>query len=83
MKEFAAESGLSQSNLSNYMNGKISPTLDTLARIASNLGISVEELFREKDGVELYVKYHGQLYPLTDKEIIEVITRRNIDGSSK
>ena len=34
LKDFAAQSGLSQSNLSNYINGKISPTLDTVSRIA-------------------------------------------------
>ena len=77
LKEFAAESGLSQSNLSNYMNGKISPTLDTLCRIASHLGIDVVELFREKEKVELFAKYHGKLYPITDEEIIDIISHKD------
>lgn len=77
LKDFAAESGLSQSNLSNYMNGKISPTLDTLDRIASHLGINVVELFKEKDEVELYAKYHGNLYPITHDDLIQVISQKN------
>ena len=60
LKDFAAQSGLSQSNLSNYINGKISPTLDTVSRIASHLDIDAIELFKEKDEVELYAKYHAE-----------------------
>ena len=56
LKDFAATSGISQSNLSNYINGNISPTLDTLKKIAIHLGIDVVELFKEKDDVELFCK---------------------------
>lgn len=48
LKDFSQMSGISQSNLSNYLNGNISPTLDTLKRIASHLGIEVVELFRKR-----------------------------------
>lgn len=37
-KELAARSGLRQSNISRIENGSCSPTIDTLARIASGLG---------------------------------------------
>lgn len=77
LKDFAAQSGLSQSNLSNYINGKISPTLDTVSRIASHLDIDAIELFKEKDEVELYAKYHGKLYPITNEDLISIIQRRN------
>lgn len=76
LKDFAAESGLSQSNLSNYMNGKISPTLDTLERIASHLGIDVTELLKEKDKVELYAKYHGKLVPITNDDLVRIILNK-------
>lgn len=76
LKDFAASSGISQSNLSNYLNGNISPTLDTLNRIAENLGIEVTELFKEKDNVELYAKHDGILYPITKDDIIGIITNK-------
>ena len=49
MKDFAQMSGISQSNLSNYLNGNISPTLDTLKKMAFFLEIDVVELFKEKE----------------------------------
>lgn len=76
LKDFATSSGISQSNLSNYLNGNISPTLDTLNRIADNLGIEVTELFKEKDGIELYAKHDGILYPITKDDIIGIITNK-------
>ena len=41
LREFAQISGISQSNLSNYINGNISPTLDTLNKIAYHLDVDV------------------------------------------
>lgn len=77
LKEFAAASGISQSNLSNYLNGNISPTLDTLNRIATNLGIEVTDLFKEKDSLDIYAKHNGILYPITKEDILEIITSKN------
>ena len=76
LKDFAAMSGISQSNLSNYINGNISPTLDTLKKIASHLGIDVVELFREKENVELFCKYNGVMYPITKEDLITIINRK-------
>jgi transcriptional regulator with XRE-family HTH domain len=73
LKDFAATSGISQSNLSNYINGNISPTLDTLKKIASHLGIDVVELFKEREEVELFVRYNGEIYPITKDDIISII----------
>ena len=73
LKEFAQSSGISQSNLSNYLNGNISPTLDTLKKIATNLNVDVVELFREKDEVEIYAKYDGILYTINKSDILEII----------
>ena len=56
LKTFAQMSGISQSNLSNYLNGNISPTLDTLNKIATNLNIEVVELFKEEEQIEFYAK---------------------------
>ena len=67
---------MSQSNLSNYINGKISPTLDTLKKITAHLDIEVVELFRFREEIELYVKYNGELYPISKQDIIELITNK-------
>lgn len=79
LKEFSQRSGISQSNLSNYLNGNISPTLDTLKKIASFLDIDVVELFREKDSIEFYAKHDGILYPISKDDILGLIEKkRNI-----
>ena len=78
LKDFAISSGLSQSNLSNYLNGNISPTLDTLNRIAENLGIDITELFKEKDSVELFVKHNGILYPITKVSQVTLSTSHRL-----
>lgn len=76
LKEFSQRSGISQSNLSNYLNGNISPTLDTLKKIASFLDIDVVELFREKDYIEFYAKHDGILYPISKEDILELIKKK-------
>lgn len=78
LKDFAASSGISQSNLSNYINGNISPTLDTLKKIASHLEIDVVELFKEKEDVELFAKYKGVVYPITKDDIINLLKSRQV-----
>ncbi|GEM_PF-1021682 len=79
LKDFAVSAGLSQSNLSNYINGNISPTLDTLKKIATHLNIDVVELFKEKDEVELYAKYNGVLYAISKDDIIDIISKKQTD----
>ena len=76
LKDFSVASGISQSNLSNYLNGNISPTLDTLKRIASSLDIGLVELFKEKDDLELFVKYDGVIYPIRRQDVIDIINKR-------
>ena len=77
LKEFSITSGISQSNLSNYINGNISPTLDTLKRMASNLNVELIELFKEKDDIELYVKHEGVLYPISRQDILDIVKKKN------
>lgn len=77
LKEFSQNSGISQSNLSNYLNGNISPTLDTLKKMAASLDIDIVELFKEKDEIEFYAKHNGILYPISKKDIINIIEKQN------
>lgn len=80
LKEFAASSGISQSNLSNYINGNISPTLDTLNRIASHLNIDLTELFKEKADVELYAKVNGEMFKINKTDILKLIEDKKAHG---
>lgn len=43
----AEKAGLTQANLSNIVNGKASPSLDTLVKIAAALNVPVSALFDE------------------------------------
>lgn len=70
---FAEISGISQSNLSNYMMGKVSPTLETLNKIAEALGINVSTLFKEEEEVALFARYDGKMIEIDKDELIEFI----------
>lgn len=77
LKAFSDLSGISQPNLSNYLNGNVSPTLEMLTRIAEALEIPITELFEESDSIELYVRYNGNMYNITSKDIIKLIENKN------
>lgn len=69
-------SGISQSNLSNYMTGKMSPTLDTLNRIALALNIEITELFEKEEDIVLFVKYRNRMVELSRKELINYLRNK-------
>ena len=54
MRQFGAMIGLSYPFLSNIENGKASPTVDSLVRIADGLDVTVSELleFEKTAGIE-------------------------------
>ncbi len=73
LKAFSEISGISQPNLSNYINGNVSPTLEMLNRIAESLKIPLTELFSEPDRLEIYVKFKGEMHRISDTDIINLI----------
>lgn len=73
LKAFSEVSGISQPNLSNYINGNISPTLDTLEKIAKALRIEIQDLFPKKGSIELYAQVDGKKYHITEQDILELI----------
>lgn len=83
LKAFSELSGISQPNLSNYINGNVSPTLDMLNRIADCLEIPLTELFEKPDTLEIYVRYKGDMHLITQKEIINIIENRKSNGKIK
>lgn len=74
--KFSSMVGISQSNLSNYINGNISPKLETLEKIADCLGIEVTELFRRKEDFEILIRYNGVEYPITSSDIRSIINKK-------
>lgn len=71
--QFAEQSGISQSNLSNYMIGKVSPTLDTLNKIASALDVDITALFKKEQEVSLMARIGDETIEIKQDELIEFI----------
>jgi len=80
LSAFAGKVGISQSNLSNYVNGNISPTLETLEKIAKALNISITELFKEKEALEFQIKYNGKVYAIDKDNLLEIIKQKEKNG---
>jgi len=83
LKAFSDISGISQPNLSNYINGNISPTLDTLDKIAKSLDLEVQDLFHQRDSVVIFAKVNGRSYRITEQDILEIIKTKNGTEQSK
>lgn len=74
LADLAQKMGLSPSGLSMALNRNM--TLEVLKKIADALEVSISELFEKREDIELYVKYNNVMYPLTNKDIIEVISKK-------
>lgn len=79
LKAFADLSGISQSNLSNYINGNISPTLETLDKIAKSLDLEVQDLFpdKQKQDIKFYAVIGDKKYQITESDILKIIKEKN------
>lgn len=81
LKAFSEMSGISQPNLSNYINGNISPTLETVDKIAKSLNIDIQDLFpKNKEDVELFARVKGKSYRITIQDILDIINNKGTDG---
>lgn len=74
------KTGISASNLSNYCSGNISPTLETLQKIANALNVDVTELFKEKNPIKFFIEYNGEKYRLTNNDFINIIKNKVENG---
>ena len=59
--KLAEQVGITQPNMSNIANGKTSPSLDLLERIAGALGVSVPELFAPQPTNTITCPHCGKL----------------------
>lgn len=80
--QFSEMSGISQSNLSNYMMGKVSPTLETLNKIAQTLKIDITELFREEEDIVLMARIGEKEVEINKEDLLSFIKAKIIsDGN--
>ena len=75
--QFSTMCGISQSNISNYMCGKISPTLETLNKIADSLNIDITELFKKQEDIVFLAKINDQTYEINNEELIKFIKEKH------
>lgn len=70
--ELASKAGVPQSSLSRIITGKVSPTVESLDRIASSLNVPIQELFSASDS-NLYgvVVYLGTPYRIDSMEALK------------
>ncbi|WP_290016428.1 helix-turn-helix domain-containing protein [uncultured Alistipes sp.] len=62
---------ITQPNMSNIANGKTSPSLELLERIASALEVEVTELFAKRGDFVAFVRRNGEIHTFdTEKDLI-------------
>lgn len=76
LKDLAIMSGISQSNLTNYLKGNISPTLDTLKKIANALNVEIVDLFKEKQDLSFYVKLNDNYVEINKNDIVNILNKK-------
>lgn len=67
----AERAGLTQASMSNIVNEKASPSLDTLQRIADALNVDISELFKPQSGTIGIIRHNGQSYEINSIEDIK------------
>lgn len=75
--------GVAQPSMSNIVNGRTTPSLDTLRKIAKALDVAIQELFAVPNN-ELYglVQYKGITYKIDSVGSIESLLRTIKENSS-
>lgn len=80
--QFSEMSGISQSNLSNYMMGKVSPTLETLNKIAGTLKVDITELFKKEEEIVLMARIGEKEVEISKDELLNFI-KSKIEGDGE
>lgn len=78
ISSFANRVGITQANMSNIINGKSSPTLDTLTKIAAAFNVPITELFISDSTDELtaLIHHNGEFYKATTITELESIVEK-------
>lgn len=70
--------GITRANMSNIVNGKSTPSLDTLERIANALNVDITDLFKKNDSgedVNGFVRVKGTIYEIHSFDDLEKILK--------
>lgn len=67
----AKKVGITQPNMSNIVNGKTNPSLETLEKIALALNVEIVELFEEKTDIYGVVIFGGKTYKINSRKALE------------
>lgn len=68
--------GVSQTNTSNIINGKVNPSLETLEKIASALNVRITELFEEPTNINGYIELDGTIHKVSSKDDIKKLVEK-------
>lgn len=64
--------GITRANMSNIVNGKTSPKMETLKKIADALKVKLSDLFEKKESDIIgFLRVHGYLKQVTSLEDLE------------
>lgn len=79
---FAEKVGITQANMSNIVNGKSNPKMETLEKIAKALGVSVVELFSpvEKTDILGIIRVKDVYHEVKSIEEIEKLVQDYKEG---
>lgn len=75
---FAKKIGITQANMSNIVNGKSKPSLETLEKIAKALNVETWELFTSSTNTNeltALIDYKGVLYRFDNVEALKEFTK--------
>lgn len=70
--------GITRANMSNIVNGKSTPSLDTLERIANALNVDITDLFKKNDSgedVNGFVRVKGTIYEIHSFDDLEKVLK--------
>lgn len=64
--------GITRANMSNIVNGKTNPKMETLKKIAEALGVKLSDLFEKKESDIIgFLRVHGYLKQVASLEDLE------------
>jgi transcriptional regulator with XRE-family HTH domain len=65
--------GITQPNMSNIINEKTNPSIETLEKIATALNVAIAELFQHETELYGLVMYNGKTYKIdSEKSIMQL-----------
>lgn len=67
----ATQIGITQPNMSNIVNGKTMPSLETLERIAIALEVDITELFEKQGDFVAFVRRNGATHTFESEEALK------------